>query len=118
MLVDLDEVSVEAAAADLAAAGQAEVYPFLLDVTDSAGLERLAARVSEWGSLRAVAHAAGISPTMADWKRIFGVDLVGTAKLIEALRPLATAVHGDGLLCVDGAVAGPRRTQSRGGRRS
>jgi NAD(P)-dependent dehydrogenase (short-subunit alcohol dehydrogenase family) len=91
VLVDLDEISVEAVGADLATVGQAEVYPFLLDVTDAAGLSRLVGLVSELGELRAVAHAAGISPTMADWKRIFGVDLVGTAGLVEALRPLATA---------------------------
>ena len=44
------------------------------------------------GSLRAVAHVAGISPTMADWKRIFTVDLIGTARLAAALRPLLWSV--------------------------
>ena len=92
VLVDLDEASVTAAAHDLSGSGRAGlVEPFVLDVTDRDGLGRLAARVAELGTLRAVAHAAGISPTMADWRRIFGVDLVGTALLVEALRPLATA---------------------------
>ncbi|WP_210716594.1 SDR family oxidoreductase [Amycolatopsis acididurans] len=49
------------------------------------------------GALRAVAHAAGISPTMADWRRIFEVDLIGTALLVEALRPLATT--GTAMVC-------------------
>ena len=62
----------------------------MLDVTDREGLDRLAYRVSGLGTLRAVAHAAGISPTMADWRRIFTVDLVATAMLAEVLRPLAT----------------------------
>jgi NAD(P)-dependent dehydrogenase (short-subunit alcohol dehydrogenase family) len=93
LLVDLDEASVTAAADDLSAsaAGAASVEPFVLDVTDGARLARLAARVTELGTLRAVAHAAGISPTMADWRRVFGVDLVGSALLAEALRPLAIA---------------------------
>jgi len=92
LLVDLDETTVTAAAEDLAARGRgAVVEPFVLDVTDREGLERLARRASELGALRAVAHAAGISPTMADWKRILTVDLVGTAMLAEVLRPLATA---------------------------
>ena len=92
VLVDLDEASVTAAAHDLSDSGRAGlVEPFVLDVTDRDGLGRLGARVAELGTLRAVAHAAGISPTMADWRRIFGVDLVGTALLVEALRPLATA---------------------------
>ena len=98
LLVDRDELAVTAAAKELAGAdGETEVEPFVLDITDRAGLSRLTARVAELGSLRAVSHAAGISPTMADWRRIFEVDLVGTARLAEALRPLAT--EGTALVC-------------------
>ncbi|MFJ1602450.1 hypothetical protein ACIOHS_03600 [Streptomyces sp. NPDC088253] len=57
----------------------------------------LAARVGEPGPLRSVAHAAGISPTMADWRRVFTVDLVGTALPARTLRPLAT--EGTALVC-------------------
>lgn len=91
LMVDRDEGTVTAAAEELSAAGRAAAEPLVLDVTDRAGLDRLASRVSELGTLRAVAHAAGISPTMADWRRIFVVDLVATAVLAEVLRPLATA---------------------------
>ncbi|SEG75280.1 NAD(P)-dependent dehydrogenase, short-chain alcohol dehydrogenase family [Thermomonospora echinospora] len=98
LLVDRDEATVAAAAEDLSASGGGTaVEPFVLDITDRDGLARLAARVSELGTLRAVAHAAGISPTMADWRRILTVDLVGTALLAEALRPLATA--GTAMVC-------------------
>jgi NAD(P)-dependent dehydrogenase (short-subunit alcohol dehydrogenase family) len=98
LLVDRDEATVTAAAKELSAADdRADVEPFVLDVTDVDGLARLAARVGELGTLRAVAHAAGISPTMADWRRIFDVDLVGTARLAETLRPLAT--EGTALVC-------------------
>ena len=91
LLVDRDEAAVGAVAADLQESGSKTVAePFGLDVTDRDGLSRLADRVAELGTLRAVAHAAGISPTMADWRRIFEVDLIGTAALAEALRPLAT----------------------------
>lgn len=95
--VDMDEGALEQACADLSGRGRASVEPFQLDVTDAAGLERLASRVSEAGVLRAVSHAAGISPTMADWERIFTVDLLGTAFLIEALRPLVT--EGTAMVC-------------------
>jgi NAD(P)-dependent dehydrogenase (short-subunit alcohol dehydrogenase family) len=91
LLIDLDEATVTAAAKDLSATAGGAVEPFVLDITDGDGLSRLAARVAELGTLRAVAHAAGISPTMADWRRILTVDLVATAMLAEALRPLATA---------------------------
>ena len=93
LLVDLDEAAVTAAASELADAAE----PFVLDVTDWDGLARLAGRVRELGPLRAVAHAAGISPTMADWRRVLTVDLAGTALLAEALRPLATA--GTAMVC-------------------
>jgi NAD(P)-dependent dehydrogenase (short-subunit alcohol dehydrogenase family) len=89
LLVDLDEASVTAAANELTAAGSA-AEPVVLDVTDRDGLGALASQVRHLGTLRAVAHAAGISPTMADWRRILTVDLVGTAMLADALRPLAT----------------------------
>lgn len=98
VLVDRDETTVADVAEELrAAGGNADVEAFVLDITDRDGLARLAARVQELGSLRAVAHAAGISPTMADWRRIFAVDLVATAMLAEALRPLATV--GTAMVC-------------------
>lgn len=91
LLVDRDEAGATAVAHDLNSGGhRAVAEPFVLDVTDREGLARLAGTVADRGTLRAVAHAAGISPTMADWRRIFEVDLVGTALLAEALRPLAT----------------------------
>jgi NAD(P)-dependent dehydrogenase (short-subunit alcohol dehydrogenase family) len=98
LLVDLDADSVEQTSSRLASSGSgAAVEPIVLDVTDEAGLEALARRVAELGTLRAVAHAAGISPTMADWRRILTVDLVGTARLLDALRPLA--VGGTSIVC-------------------
>jgi NAD(P)-dependent dehydrogenase (short-subunit alcohol dehydrogenase family) len=98
VLVDLDGAAVTEAARELSSADRrADVEPFELDVTDRAGLDRLAARVADVGTLRAVAHAAGISPTMADWKRVFTVDLVGTAMLAEVLRPLVTT--GTAMVC-------------------
>jgi len=98
-LVDRDPDSVTEAARALPASALAGVTaePIAVDVTDPAGLQRLAERTAEAGTLRAVAHAAGISPTMADWRRIFQVDLIGTALLVDALRPLA--VPGTAFVC-------------------
>jgi NAD(P)-dependent dehydrogenase (short-subunit alcohol dehydrogenase family) len=91
LLVDRDEEAVvEAAKALSNEGGRAELQTFTVDVTDAEGLAALAGRVSGLGSLRAVAHAAGISPTMADWRRVLVVDLCGTAMLTEMVRPLAT----------------------------
>ena len=95
VLVDLDEQGLGAASEELAG-GSASVSVFLADMTDLDGMRELAQRVSRQGRLRAVAHAAGISPTMADWRRVLEVDAVGTAKLLEALRPL----NGEGTTTV------------------
>ncbi|MBD0322705.1 MAG: SDR family oxidoreductase [Aldersonia sp.] len=97
LLVDLDSATVRSAADKLSAGGRCVVEPVVLDVTDRDGLAGLADRVHEIGTLRSVAHVAGISPTMADWRRIFEVDLLGTAMLAQALRPLATA--GTAMVC-------------------
>jgi NAD(P)-dependent dehydrogenase (short-subunit alcohol dehydrogenase family) len=105
LLVDLDLASLAVAVDELSASPAAgRVEPFVLDVTDHDGMEQLAARVAERGTLRAVAHAAGISPTMGDWRRVLTVDLVGTALLIDALRPLATA--GTATVCFASMAAG------------
>jgi NAD(P)-dependent dehydrogenase (short-subunit alcohol dehydrogenase family) len=92
LLVDRDERSVAETAKALAGhSDPADPEPFPVDVTDRDGLQRLAEHVSKLGTLRAVAHAAGVSPTMADWRTVVTVDLVGTAMLTDALFPLATA---------------------------
>jgi NAD(P)-dependent dehydrogenase (short-subunit alcohol dehydrogenase family) len=98
VLVDRDKDGLAAAAERHASMpGRATIETFALDVKDRDGIARLAARTVELGPLRAVAHAAGVSPTMADWREVLTVDLVGTALLVDALRPLATA--GTALVC-------------------
>ncbi|HWD55538.1 MAG TPA: SDR family oxidoreductase [Acidimicrobiales bacterium] len=98
LLVDLNEANLAVAAEDLVTSRpRAAVETFALDVKDSDGLARLAARADELGPLRAVAHAAGVSPTMADWREVLTVDLVATAMLVEVLRPFA--VEGTAIVC-------------------
>ncbi len=98
LLVDRDGAALTAVADDLCERGtRATAEPFVLDITDGGALAELAARTGEIGTLRAVVHAAGISPTMADWRQIFTVDLVGTVMLAEALRPLM--VRDTALVC-------------------
>jgi len=94
--VDRDEVTLGEAVPALGALG-ASVVPVTLDVTDAAALAALADQVRGLGSLGGVAHAAGISPTMADWRAVLSVDLVGTALLVEALTPLVT--DGTAMVC-------------------
>jgi NAD(P)-dependent dehydrogenase (short-subunit alcohol dehydrogenase family) len=98
VLVDRDEAGLTAATEALTAGAEpARLVPVALDVTDAAGVATLADRVAGLGRLRAVAHAAGISPTMADWRAILAVDLVGSARLLDALFPLAG--EGTAVVC-------------------
>jgi NAD(P)-dependent dehydrogenase (short-subunit alcohol dehydrogenase family) len=98
LLVDRDESTLAAQADILAAAKtRADVEPFVLDIKDGDGIARLADRAAELGPLRAVAHAAGVSPTMADWREILTVNLVGTAQLVDSCRALAAP--GTAVVC-------------------
>ena len=58
------------------------------DISDAAAVEHLVDEVRALGSFRALAHAAGISPTMGDSRRVFEVDLVGTQLLLDAFEPM------------------------------
>jgi NAD(P)-dependent dehydrogenase (short-subunit alcohol dehydrogenase family) len=88
LLIDRDEDGINAVGDDLA--GHAEIVPIAADVSDPAAMATLAEHL-EGATLRSVAHAAGVSPTMASWQDIVRVDLVGTAIVIDALSPFVTA---------------------------
>ena len=67
------------------------------DVSDPSAVEALVAQVAALGQFRALVHAAGLSPTMADPRRIVDVNLCGTVRLLDAFEPLVTA--GSAAVC-------------------
>lgn len=73
------------------------------DVSDPAAVGALAAQVHDLGPFRALAHAAGISPTMADARRVFEVDLVGTQLILDAFEELV--VPGSAGVCFSSSAA-------------
>lgn len=91
LLVDVNEAALATVAAELRDLAYADEQVHLLrtDITSREDLAALAAKVQELGPLGAVLNVAGVSPTMADWRRVFEVDLVGTALVLEAMLPLA-----------------------------
>ena len=102
VLVDLDSDATAGVAARLRAPGtRCEVVSG--DITEADTAARLADVARAQGGLRPVVHAAGISPTMADWDRVLTVDLIGTALLVDALRPLAET--GTSMVCVASMAA-------------
>ena len=73
------------------------------DVTVEGDVARLASVVAELGGLRTLVHTAGVSPKMAPGRRVLDVDLVGTARVLEALLPHAGS--GSTAVCI-GSIAG------------
>ena len=58
------------------------------DVVDPDAVAALVPAVGAMGRLAAVAHTAGLSPTMASGERIIDVNLRGTVRVLDALEPL------------------------------
>jgi NAD(P)-dependent dehydrogenase (short-subunit alcohol dehydrogenase family) len=87
IIADVRERELEAAAAELRAAG-GEVTPVLCDVTNAQAVATLAQKAASAGQVQALVHTAGLSPTMADWRRIMNVNLVGSALIEQAFAPL------------------------------
>ena len=103
-LVDRDEAGVQAVADAMSPRSRAALEPCALDVKDQRAITAMLERATAAGPLRAVAHAAGVSPTMADWREILAVDLVGTAMLVDGCRALAA--HGTAIVCF-GSISAP-----------
>jgi NAD(P)-dependent dehydrogenase (short-subunit alcohol dehydrogenase family) len=86
LLADLSAeplAALQRACAERAAAVESHV----LDVTRAEDIHRLVQAVAGDAAIDAVIHTVGISPTMADWETIVDVDLIGTTRLVESLRP-------------------------------
>lgn len=90
------------------------------DVTSMPSVQRLADAASSVGPMRALVHAAGLSPTMADARAIWNVNYVGTANVLDAFLPYATdgtaavclascSAHRAGFDLHDRLLADPRR---------
>jgi NAD(P)-dependent dehydrogenase (short-subunit alcohol dehydrogenase family) len=102
ILADLDIDRLEPARRGLADAG-ALVEVAVCDVTKDADVAALGERVGAVGGLRALAHTAGLSPQMSNGRKVLDVDLVGTARVLDALAPHAGP--GTAAVCV-GSIAG------------
>ena len=87
LLLDINDQALEAAHASLADAG-IDVGVMRCDVTSTSDTSAVPNRIRELGSFRAVVHTAGLSPLMADGRRVLDVDLLGTVRILDALTPL------------------------------
>jgi NAD(P)-dependent dehydrogenase (short-subunit alcohol dehydrogenase family) len=102
LLVDQNEDCLDRAR-EVARTAGASATGVGCDVTSAADVARLADAVSTAGSLRALVHTAGISPQMADGRGVLDVDLIGTARVLDALLPHVR--EGTAGVCI-GSIAG------------
>lgn len=86
LLADLAQDKLDKAVSELTAAGY-EVEPVSLDVVSKESVDNLAQTAANFGPLHAVIHTAGISPVMDKPDHLLKVNLVGTARFIEAFEP-------------------------------
>jgi NAD(P)-dependent dehydrogenase (short-subunit alcohol dehydrogenase family) len=87
LIADFSDARLKSAADALKDVGY-DVLTQKTDVADAAQVAALAATCEAAGPLRAVVHTAGLSPTMAPPARIYAVDLLGTALVMDAFLPL------------------------------
>jgi NAD(P)-dependent dehydrogenase (short-subunit alcohol dehydrogenase family) len=86
LLCDVSEAKLSALLPELAGAGHRIVAG---DLTEPAVLAAIVAAVEANGGLARLIHTAGLSPTMADARRILDVNLCASVRLTDALAPLA-----------------------------
>jgi NAD(P)-dependent dehydrogenase (short-subunit alcohol dehydrogenase family) len=98
LLTDLDHNRLMLAAERVRSETTAAVYPLQGDLSEPAFVGELAMRAKELGRLHSLVHTAGLSPSMAPWRDILRVDLVASARLLEAFLP--RAVLGSVAVCL------------------
>lgn len=75
----------------------------ILDVSSGDAVKAFAAEAAGKGVLDVVVHTAGVSPVAGTSKKIFDVNLIGTANVIDAFQPHVGV--GTSMICIS-SIAG------------
>ena len=102
LLTDVGAPALEQAVRELTRAG-IEARGFACDLADARCGEAIAEALRGGPPLGALVHTAGLSPVMADWRKIVEVDLVGTARVLDAAFPFVAP--GSAAVCI-ASIAG------------
>ena len=102
LLTDLRASALESAVHALAQSG-IDARGFTCDLAGSGCGAAIAGALAEGPPLGALVHTAGLSPVMADWRKIIEVDLVGTARVLDAVLPFLAS--GSAAVCIS-SIAG------------
>ena len=88
LLADRNALHLEGQLAALHAEGH-QATGAVCDITKTSDVERFLAEIERQGGFQALAHVAGLSPSMGDWAAIMSVNLIGAALIELVLRPCA-----------------------------
>ncbi len=83
LLTDISSDALKNAYNEIASYSQHRVETKVLDVSVEENVRELAEKAEEMGELGSIIHTAGLSPTMADAKKIIEVNLVSTAYILK-----------------------------------
>jgi NAD(P)-dependent dehydrogenase (short-subunit alcohol dehydrogenase family) len=89
LITDIDATKLEQQTTKLREEG-IRAESIVCDVTNFDSVQALANRVKAIGTFSKLAHVAGLSPSMADWRTIMSVNLIGPTLVTNALSPLAS----------------------------
>jgi NAD(P)-dependent dehydrogenase (short-subunit alcohol dehydrogenase family) len=64
-----------------------DVHTLRVDVSSARDVTMLATTAAELGPIRCVVHTAGVSPVHATSQQIVDVDVIGTARVLDAFEP-------------------------------
>jgi NAD(P)-dependent dehydrogenase (short-subunit alcohol dehydrogenase family) len=86
VLADANEARLTDLGERLSNAGQ-RVRALRVDVSSADDVATLAGTAAALGAVRAVVHTAGVSPVQATPAQIVDVDVIGTARVLDAFEP-------------------------------
>jgi len=86
VVADFQAAQLERVAGTLRADGH-DVHALRIDVSSAADVEMLAETAAGLGAVRCVVHTAGVSPVQATPRQIVDVDVIGTARVVDAFEP-------------------------------
>lgn len=90
LVANHNQESADAAASVLSGAGF-EVTAMAVDVSERAMVQAVVSKAREFGSIKALIQAAGVSPSQAPIEAILRVDLYGTAMVLEEFGKVMAA---------------------------
>jgi NAD(P)-dependent dehydrogenase (short-subunit alcohol dehydrogenase family) len=86
VLADVDDAALSRTCDALATNGY-DVHAQCTDVSSERDVSALATAAASFGVVRAVVHTAGVSPVQATARQVIDIDVVGTARVLDAFEP-------------------------------